>query len=135
MVFEIMSGMGGIGGDQAPDARNRTLPSAAEGIGRWIACYLVCAESMSRSCCLRVRVESRTGKGDSLQRREELSYLDVVGPTIKSRLVVPGRNPDHIEECLSIGISKYIVDDVDCLEILRDVVDDAGKELVLNVIK
>ncbi|KAL3787473.1 hypothetical protein ACHAW5_005115 [Stephanodiscus triporus] len=78
--------------------------------------YTVCDDEMVRLC-------------------EELSYLDVVGPTIKSRLVVTGRNPDHIEECLSIGISKYIVDDVNCLEILGDVVDDAGKELVLNVIK
>jgi hypothetical protein len=78
--------------------------------------YTICDDEMVRLC-------------------EELAYLDVVGPTIKSRLVVPGRNPDHIEECLSIGISKYIVDDVDCLEILRDVVDDAGKELVINVIK
>ena len=66
---------------------------------------------------------------------EELSYLDVTGPTIKSRLVVPAHNPDHIQECLGIGISKYIVDDAECLEILGDVVEEAGKELILNVMK
>ena len=66
---------------------------------------------------------------------EELSYLDVTGPAIKSRLVVPAHNQDHVEECLGIGISKYIVDDAESLEMLRDVVEEAGKELVLNVRK
>jgi len=39
-----MGGMGGKLGDQAPDARNRTLHFAAEGIGSRIACYFVRAE-------------------------------------------------------------------------------------------
>jgi hypothetical protein len=63
---------------------------------------------------------------------EEISYLDVAGPTMKSRLVVSATNTDQIGECLDIGISKYIVDGVECLEMLRDVVDEAGKELILN---
>jgi hypothetical protein len=80
--------------------------------------------------------ESHTIWDDELVRVcEELSYLDVIGPTIKSRLVVPAHNPDHIEECLGIGISKFIVDDAECLEILGNVVEEAGKELVLNVMK
>ena len=66
---------------------------------------------------------------------EELSYLDVTGPAIKSRLVVPAHSQDHVEECLGIGISKYIVDDAESLEMLGGVVEEAGKELVLNVRK
>ena len=74
--------------------------------------------------------------GDELVRVcEELSYLDVTGPAIKSRLVVPAHSQDHVEECLGIGISKYIVDDAESLEMLGGVVEEAGKELVLNVRK
>ena len=48
MASEIISGMGGKEGDQAPDARNRTLHSAAEGIGSRIACYFVRAEQFEQ---------------------------------------------------------------------------------------
>jgi DNA-binding NarL/FixJ family response regulator len=72
---------------------------------------------------------------------EELSYLDVPGPTIKSRLIVStlNNNEDVIEECLQIGINKYILDtlyDVDDLDdrlmSLRKVVEEEGKELILT---
>lgn len=63
---------------------------------------------------------------------EELSYLDVTGPTIKSRLIVAAHNTDCIDECLNIGISKFIVTDKTALHILRESVVEAGKQLVLN---
>ena len=74
---------------------------------------------------------------------EELSYLDVPGPTIKSRLIVStlNNNEDVIEECLQIGINKYILDisyDMNDNELddrlisLRKVVEEEGKELVLT---
>ena len=73
---------------------------------------------------------------------EELSYLDVPGPTIKSRLIVSTLNNEEvIEECLQIGINKYILDisddDMndneldDRLRCLRKVVEEEGKELIV----
>jgi hypothetical protein len=63
---------------------------------------------------------------------EELSYLDVTGPTIKSRLIVAAHSTDCVEECLNIGISKFIVTDKHALHILRESVVEAGKQLILN---
>ena len=63
---------------------------------------------------------------------EELSYLDVTGPTIKSRLIVAAHSMDCVEECLNIGISKFIVTDKHALHILRESVVEAGKQLILN---
>jgi len=72
---------------------------------------------------------------------EELSYLDVPGPTIKSRLIVStlNNNEEVIEDCLQIGINKYILDisdnDMNDLEDrlrgLRKVIEEEGKELIL----
>lgn len=71
---------------------------------------------------------------------EELSYLDVTGPTIKSRLIVSIQDyEDQLADCLDMGISKFIVnndDEVDVdvddmLKMLRWAVEDYEKELVL----
>lgn len=61
---------------------------------------------------------------------EELSYLDVTGPTIKSRLIVAAHSTECIDECLNIGISKFIVTDKDALHILRESVVKSGKQLI-----
>ena len=82
-----------------------------------------------------------------VQLCEELSYLDVPGSTIKSRLVVSALSSDQLEECLQMGITKYVIDyhnnnsydgcDIDSVEsrlnMLQDAVEENGKELVLNV--
>jgi len=73
------------------------------------------------------------GDDEMVQLCEELSYLDVVGSTIKSRLVVAALSDDQVEECLGIGISKYIVDDELGLGRLRHVVEAQGKELILGI--
>lgn len=81
-----------------------------------------------------------------VQLCEELSYLDVPGSTIKSRLIVPTVSGDQLEECLQMGITKYIIDassgDDDGsesvesrLDMLRDAVEENGKELILDVMK
>lgn len=77
-----------------------------------------------------------------VQLCEELSYLDVPGSTIKSRLVVPTVSGDQLEECLQMGITKYIIDASSSdgsvesrLDVLRDAVEESGKELILNVMK
>jgi hypothetical protein len=67
---------------------------------------------------------------------EELSYLDVPGPTIKSRLIVSFLNESVLEECLDIGISKYIVcddDDGESLDMLVRAVEGQGKEIIRNI--
>ena len=84
-----------------------------------------------------------TTHADNLVRLcEELSYLDVPGPTIKSRLIVStlNNNEEVIEECLHIGINKYVLDISDNVDndlddrlmSLRKVVEEEGKELVLS---
>ncbi|KAK1734551.1 hypothetical protein QTG54_014799 [Skeletonema marinoi] len=77
-----------------------------------------------------------------VQLCEELTYLDVPGSTIKSRLVVSALSGDQLEECLQMGITKYIIDASDDggrvesrLDMLRDVVEESGKELVLDVMR
>lgn len=74
-----------------------------------------------------------------VQLCEELSYLDVPGSTIKSRLVVSALSSDQLEECLQMGITKYIIDASDDSEsvesklaMLRDAVEESGKELILE---
>jgi hypothetical protein len=62
---------------------------------------------------------------------EELSYLDVSGPTMKSRLVVDLRHSgaeETAEECMLMGVNKFVVDE-QRLEWLQDMVDENGKEL------
>ena len=61
---------------------------------------------------------------------EEMSYLDVAGPTMKSRLVVSAVSDDQVEECLGIGVSKYVVGDASALDRLQAVVEEQGKQLV-----
>eukprot|EP00984_Skeletonema_dohrnii_P037180 scaffold38997_cov283-Skeletonema_dohrnii-CCMP3373.AAC.2 len=83
---------------------------------------------------------SGTYDDELVQLCEELTYLDVPGSTIKSRLVVSSLSGDQLEECLQMGITKYIIDassdgmeSVESrLDMLRDVVEESGKELVLD---
>jgi hypothetical protein len=85
---------------------------------------------------------------------QELAYLDVTGPTMKSRLVVDASSPDQVEECLFMGINKFVLsshshisgnvqmeDDVTAaaairmqaqLDWLQRVVQDQGKTLLLS---
>lgn len=72
-----------------------------------------------------------TSAEDTVQLCEELSYLDVRGPTMKSRLVVDLRHADAeetAEECLLMGVNKFVVEE-DALQVLRDIVQKSGKDL------
>ncbi|KAL7510850.1 hypothetical protein ACHAXN_007756 [Cyclotella atomus] len=63
---------------------------------------------------------------------EELSYLDVPGPTVKSRLLVKAINEEQVEECLNMGINKFLLTDdngTSC-SVLGSVVGVVGKEFV-----
>mmetsp|Transcript_12642 Transcript_12642/g.19602 ORF Transcript_12642/g.19602 Transcript_12642/m.19602 type:complete len:283 (-) Transcript_12642:258-1106(-) len=63
---------------------------------------------------------------------EQLSYLDVVGPTVKSRLVVRAGSEDLVEECLDLGVNKLAVHNFDksSLDELRNIIEQKGKRLV-----
>mmetsp|Transcript_3439 Transcript_3439/g.6277 ORF Transcript_3439/g.6277 Transcript_3439/m.6277 type:complete len:213 (-) Transcript_3439:2005-2643(-) len=86
---------------------------------------------------------------------QELAYLDVTGPTMKSRLVVDASSPDQVEECLLMGINKFVLssssrsssssiqtdhhdDDMAAilmqaqLDWLQTVVQDQGKKLMIS---
>jgi hypothetical protein len=57
---------------------------------------------------------------------QQLAYLDVAGPTIKSRLIVQAQTADQVEECLDIGVNKF----VNCTpEWIHPIVKDQGKVL------
>ena len=64
---------------------------------------------------------------DTLQLCEELSYLDVPGPTVKSRLVVDSIE-EVMEDCLLMGVTKFVLPDAEgSLTAMRDLVDSQGK--------
>lgn len=63
---------------------------------------------------------------------EELSYLDVAGPTMQSRLIVAAHNADQVKGCLAVGVNKLILDDATCpvrWEWIRTVVESQGKTI------
>ena len=83
-----------------------------------------------------VYVEDDFDVADELVRLcAELCYLDVPGSTIKSRLAVAIASKDQVEEFLHMGITKYIVGYNDekgtALEMLKNAVEDTGKELTI----
>lgn len=76
---------------------------------------------------------SNANADDVLRLCEELSYLDVQGPTMKSRLIVDtiGGDNNFVEECMMIGINKFVVDSVDQVEsCVKIVAEEEDKELV-----
>lgn len=64
---------------------------------------------------------------------EELVYLDVPGPTIKSRLIVDlvtsGDKEETLDECLQMGVNKFIVSELD-FDWLESIVEENGKRFV-----
>jgi hypothetical protein len=71
----------------------------------------------------------------SLSVIEELIYLDVAGPTIKSRLIVETFNEDLLEDIMFAGVNKFVVrgggdlDDKD-IERIQTIAADQGKSIV-----
>jgi len=75
------------------------------------------------------------GDDDMVALCQELVYLDLTGPTMKSRLIVDAMTPDQVEECLLMGINKFVINDANDmtsqLDWLKGVVEEQGKELCL----
>lgn len=62
---------------------------------------------------------------------EELSYLDVEGPTLKARMVIDltrieSEPEEGLEECLMMGINKFVIDP-DRLQWVAELVQEQGK--------
>ena len=86
-----------------------------------------------------ILLEPKEGDSDAqqqaeamLQLCEELSYIDMPGPTMNSRLVLSTRSlhaDDSFEEFLAMGINKYMLVS-EQLDWLQSIVENEGKELV-----
>jgi hypothetical protein len=77
---------------------------------------------------------SSDGGGDDgqlLQLVEELLYLDLPGPTTKSRLVVHfNGDKEMTEECMMAGINKFVVSNTNEIEEIEKIAMDQGKRLL-----
>jgi hypothetical protein len=74
------------------------------------------------------------GDGQFLQLVEELLYLDLPGPTTKSRLVVNfNGDKDVTEECMMAGINKFVVSNTNEIEEIEEIAMDQGKRLLRPV--
>jgi len=75
---------------------------------------------------------------DIVELAEELSYLDVEGPTMKSRLVIDlSQNTNQeaeeaLGDCLDMGVNKFVIDDERLKWIDHFVRDQAEKELTVS---
>jgi hypothetical protein len=72
---------------------------------------------------------------------EELVYLDVAGPTIKSRLLLDTSNPEVVEEAMFSGVNKFVInggdgdDDDDeqqksIIETIEEIAKEQGKRIL-----
>jgi hypothetical protein len=79
--------------------------------------------------------EDLGGEGDDsiIDLCQQLSYLDVAGPTIKSRLIVTANSEYQVEECLDIGVNKFAVHHPASVKWLGDMIDEQGKQIKLAV--
>lgn len=68
---------------------------------------------------------------DVIELCEELMYLDVAGPTIKSRIVMDSIKEEVIDETMLLGINKFVVEDESQVDVISDVAKAQGKELAL----
>jgi hypothetical protein len=85
--------------------------------------------------------ESGEGEGDDsiIDLCQQLSYLDVAGPTIKSRLIVTAQSEYQVEECLNIGLNKFVFPhqqyhlNPNSVKWFGDMVEEQGKQIKLAV--
>jgi hypothetical protein len=63
---------------------------------------------------------------------EELVYLDVAGPTIKSRLLIESLNEDVLEDSMFAGVNKFVVDEENDIEAIEEVASAQGKSIVMG---
>ena len=66
---------------------------------------------------------------DVVRLCEELAYLDVAGPTIKSRLVVDSSDAEVVEETMFAGVNKFVIENEDQVSIVEEVATEQGKRI------
>jgi hypothetical protein len=64
---------------------------------------------------------------DVIRLCEELVYLDVAGPTIKSRMVVDSTDPEIVEETMMSGVNKFVIEDEGQVQVVEDIAKEQGK--------
>lgn len=70
---------------------------------------------------------------DVIQLYEELIYLDVPGPTVKSRLIVQTSDDDLIDEAMMSGINKFVIENESQIRSVEEIAKDQGKEILRSV--
>jgi len=72
---------------------------------------------------------------DVVRLAEELNYLDLPGATVQSRLLVNAVDEDLIEEIMSLGVNKFVVD-VDSqqeqVEMVQQIAEEQGKKVLTD---
>lgn len=79
-------------------------------------------------------ISNDSGNDDSdgvVELCEELQYLDIPGPTVKSRLVVDVMDDDVVNETMMQGINKFVVTEKDQVKAVQTVAEEQGKSLIL----
>lgn len=72
---------------------------------------------------------SEFDEDDLVQICEELMYLDVAGPTIKSRLVIDSRNESILDESMMMGINKFVIEEETEVDLVGDIAKWQGKQI------
>jgi hypothetical protein len=77
--------------------------------------------------------EGVEGEDSIIDLCQQLSYLDVAGPTIKSRLIVTAQSEYQVEECLNIGVNKFVFQhynpNTNRVKWFGDMVEEQGKQI------
>lgn len=61
---------------------------------------------------------------------EELVYLDIAGPTIKSRILMDAVNNDAVEDAMFAGVNKFVVQQDDQVEMIESIAASQWKQIV-----
>ena len=84
-------------------------------------------------------VSSQDGDDDyTLHLCEELSYLDVPGPIMKSRIMLDcpleTTSEDVVEEVMSLGVNKFVVyEETQVQDCIQGVAQEQGKQMIKQV--
>lgn len=85
-------------------------------------------------------VPTAKGDTDALERLcQELSYLDLVGKTVASRLIIGGGggsnssvNEDLVEETMFAGVNKFVVCQEEDVSVISEIAESQGKSIVIE---
>jgi hypothetical protein len=72
---------------------------------------------------------------DVIRLYEELIYLDVAGPTIKSRLIIQTSDAELVQEAMMSGINKFVIiseddEDESGIQMVEEIAEELGKQIL-----